>query len=367
MYPADDMIGLGHAFMTAIRGRISKRVGRALGLAVYLLLNALSSGGAGEHEPNAAKVTHLLKDYEQVMGLTGEKLRDLRGDSENLSAIHKEFAKRPAKDKEKLLDIASLLGAHSERDAALKRITWTMRVREKTAVLILVDALRDKDTDVRNKASRLLSRAVPSSSLRAFALQIVETTKVTSHSDEILVLGRTDSFFAQKLLETEPRFKRANETQFKMALARLGNQEYERGFVKQFKDCKRPEEKAALATRLGYIASPPAIIALASELRSPEKCSWLGAGKQSLRVPIIMALSDAMPEHAVLWRPDDSAPVKDSYYESVEQWASKSLGTSWRTARPPFFFRGAAPTRPVPLGGASRQMRFVSLAEESSR
>ena len=201
----------------------------------------------------------------------------------------------------------------------------------------LLEALDADTQDIRSTAADLFEKEFDEGTVRTFAPRILEITRKRKNSDAILLLGRTGMKEAGLLLQEDKAFRAASERTTELALARLGNKEYEAKFIGEFKSAKRPGDKLRLARDLAYVASESACRTLAEDLRNPEKVET--SGLCSVRVFIIEALSMAYPDEQILWRPHPlSEPQDDSYYENIERWAETKFNISWSQPRPPFFY-----------------------------
>lgn len=201
----------------------------------------------------------------------------------------------------------------------------------------LLQALDDETQCIRSAASDLFEKEFDKQTVQRFGPQIVEITRKRKNTDAILLLGRTEIKEAESMLQEDKTFRAASEKTTEMALARLGNKEYEAKFIGEFKSTKHPGDKLRFAQDLAYVATENACKALAEELRTPEKVE--AGGLYSLRVFIIDALSMTYPDEHVLQRPAPLVPPRDdSYYQEVEKWAEEKFGISWNRPRPPFFY-----------------------------
>ena len=201
----------------------------------------------------------------------------------------------------------------------------------------LVEALDVEIQDIRSTAADLFGKEFDETTVRRFGPRILAIIRKRKNTDAILLLGRTGMQEAGLLLQEENAFRAASERATELALARLGNKEYEAKFIGEFKSAKRPGDKLRLARDLAYVASESACRTLAEDLRNPEKVET--SGLCSVRVFIIEALSMAYPDEQILWRPHPlSEPQDDSYYENIERWAETKFNISWSQPRPPFFY-----------------------------
>ena len=201
----------------------------------------------------------------------------------------------------------------------------------------LVAALDDESLDVRETAASLLEQRFRIETIRALGPQIVEVVRKRKLIDAILLLGLTGVAEAASLLQEDKAFRRASGRYTELALARLGNEEYQTNFIGQFRTAKSFREKFTLASDLAYIGNDAACKALAEELRNPEIARVDSGMAYALRRNnIIDALRKALPDEPVLEPPDYPGRRDASYYAAIEAWAEKKYSITWTNARPAF-------------------------------
>jgi len=303
-----------------------------------------------EERSSSTIVEELLANGEKIKAAGPSELINMLGRNADasLAAVAAVFHEQTDQERLLLLDIVASLGRPDYILADNGRAPWARLLENRTALRVLVEALTDKNRNIRDRASALLAQSAVRRTLSAFAFQIIEAVQKNVLSYEIELLGATDSLWALEYIRSNPRFMKSNPVSTRMAMARLGDGESEEYFLREFRVTKDPEKKAKLTEWLGYIGTPGAVIALASELRSPELVRFSGEGKQSLRVPVIKALHRIFPQNVLFWNPQSSPPTSNDYYIPIENWAQKYLLIQWQHERPPFFWVGSFPT-PLPV------------------
>ncbi len=213
-------------------------------------------------------------------------------------------------------------------------------------ITYLVSLLRDTDRDIRNRVSTVLEELVPATLLKPYYDRIASAIRQYPDMDGALLLtGKLSREEGMSILSSPYMQKYSSSDNYIMASARLGETKAETAILKAYNDTHDPEEKGALALRLGYVSTNATIKLLAAEIRSPEFYYWNQRSRKSLRVDIIEGLHVAFPAEQIFWKPFNW-PVDDSYYESIEQWLKKKLGVSWSDDRPQFLYQEDAPIPP---------------------
>jgi hypothetical protein len=213
-------------------------------------------------------------------------------------------------------------------------------------VAYFVSLLRDTDRDIRNRVSTVLEELVPAVMLKPYHDRISSAIRQYPDMDGALLLtGKLLRDEGLSILNSPFMQKYSTSDNYIMASARLGETKAEAALLKAYHDTQDPEEKGALALRLGYASTNATIKLLAAEIRSPEFYYWNQRSRRSLRVDIIEGLHVAFPTEQIFWEPFNR-PVNDSYYEAIEQWLTKKLGASWSDDRPPFLYQEDAPIPP---------------------
>lgn len=285
---------------------------------------------------STTSIGQILREYKKLRSATSSQLVTMlkKNRRSYLAVIAAHFHKCPTSDRATLINTVSILGQSIESFSHKGKFPWKRIVDNRLAIQILVAALKDSELDIRNEASRILAKQVPSAALGAFAIQIIEAVEGNLMSHEIALLGKTNSSYALKILKQNPRYRKTSAIMTRLALARLGDQVEEDYFLTKFRRETGPDEKAMLAGYLGYIATPSAIIHLARELRNPQLCEYAGSGRQTLRIPIVRALSSAMPENEVFWVSRLGYPRTNEYFAPIERWAETHLLIKWERPIP---------------------------------
>jgi hypothetical protein len=219
-------------------------------------------------------------------------------------------------------------------------------VSDPEIIAYLVGFLRDTNRDIRNRASSVLAEQVPASLLKQHTKNIIAAIRQYPDMDgALLLLGKTDSPEALVILDSEPAIAESSSDNTIMVRARLGDKKAEEAILSAYGAATTPEEKGALALRLGYISTGNSTRLLAREIRSPEFYFWNQRSRRSLRVHIIEGLHQAYLAEQIFWKPFER-PVDDSYYKAIEDWLANRLKITWDSPRPPFLYQEDAPSRP---------------------
>lgn len=209
----------------------------------------------------------------------------------------------------------------------------------------LVQLLDDPHSSVRGPACIALAALVPGNLIERQTPAILTSISLYPSTDgAIILLGKTGSDKAIELLNQD-EVSGANPDDTEMALARLGVVESQNALIKAYLNADNVEEKALQARRLGYVSSDRTKRILAEDIRTPLTYMWHPPARRSLRIHIIEALHLAFPEEAIFWQPIVT-PSDDSYYQAIEDWLNKTLGTKWTQPRPDFLYEEDSPIMP---------------------
>ncbi|MHC4201513.1 MAG: hypothetical protein ACYSU0_16110 [Planctomycetota bacterium] len=221
-------------------------------------------------------------------------------------------------------------------------------VRSIEVAASLVRGLDDESGEVIGEATRLLTERVDESAIRKLSAKIVESVARRGNWHAILLLGRTGSREAERLLRKDERFRRYPVRKTDLALAKLGDEALQARFIDEYRKEPDPTKKWRLAHYgLAYIGSDLCCRALAEDLRTPLIVVGGNRSETSLRVWLVKALHLALPDERVLRRPY-RAPEDDSYYVGIEKWAEARYGIVWKRPRPPFFYFSRGIGKPLP-------------------
>lgn len=218
-------------------------------------------------------------------------------------------------------------------------------VVNQAAIDYLVQLLDEPNSSVRGPACIALAALVPGDRLKSQIPAILSSISRYPGTDgAIVLLGKTGSDKAIELLNRED-VSGANPDDAEMALARLGITESQDALIKAYFNADDVENKALQARRLGYVSSDRTKQILAEDIRTPLAYMWHPPARRSLRIHIIEALHLAFPEEPIFWRPIVT-PFDDSYYQAIEDWLTKTLGTTWTQPRPDFLYEEDSPIMP---------------------
>jgi hypothetical protein len=217
-----------------------------------------------------------------------------------------------------------------------------------TLIGFLVESLGDKDREVRNEASRQVLKWVPDLYLRNHSKEVVDHISANpSIDDPAELLAKTGSERARALIRSNTGIRNYSGFSTRISLAKLGDSVQENETIEAYKKEQDMREKKILAHALGFIASPKSILTLAQDLRTPLTYPWNQRAPRSFRVHVIEGLGKAYPMEPLFWRPQIT-PTKDTYYQAIEEWATKNLGVTWSTPRPPFLYQIEVPMAAPP-------------------
>lgn len=217
-------------------------------------------------------------------------------------------------------------------------------VTDSTVVSYLVELLNDNYREMRSRACRALAELAPPSSLKPHLPDILGAVRRYPDMDRaVLLLGKTDTPEALRILNESEVLRTTDADDVIMVRARLGDQRAEQALIAAYTDTVDPQEKGALALRLGYAATPQTIRLLATEMRNPAFYCWNKQSRRSLRLHIIQGLHQAFPEEPLFWKPFFS-PADDSYYGAIETWLTEHTKVTWDVPRPEFLYQEDAPT-----------------------
>ena len=141
---------------------------------------------------------------------------------------------------------------------------------------------------------RRVGRLVPGDEIHPYADAILATLKKHPSIDGALILlGKTGTPSALRLLEEKPEIGQASPQDIRLVRARLGNAEAEAAEIHAYQAARDPAIKADAARRLGYIGTRQAAMVLAGDIRTPLTYVWLVKSERSFRVHIIEGLHRA--------------------------------------------------------------------------
>jgi hypothetical protein len=225
-------------------------------------------------------------------------------------------------------------------------LSTTPYLGDLTLIHSLVEAMGDKDRDVRNAAAKQLYENVPDIYIRNFSKELIDhITAYPTVDNAPELLAKTGAERARALIRTNSALRKVSNFSTKKSLAKLGDSALENAFITSYKKEEDMREKRDLAYALGFIASPKTILTLAQDLRTPVTYPWNQESPRSFRVHVIEGLGMAYPMEAIFWRPS-STPRADAYYDGVEAWVTAHLRVTWKTPRPPFLYEMEAPSMP---------------------
>ena len=230
-------------------------------------------------------------------------------------------------------------------------------VDETVIIDCLVAALSLPDSH--SLARNFLFEYARPSQLRARVNRLIRAWDCMMDWRLVFLIGLTDSVEAKHFVDG---LLERNEKVPEEIRARLGDIGTEERLVKRFRNESDPVKKGELALKLGYVATPGCVYALACELRNPLRFEthW---DIYSVRYKVLQGLGRSLPHHALFNDEllvvvdatsgigDDATAEKYSggYIGRVEQWAAKTFRIVWQRPRPPFLLvRSKAVPTPLP-------------------
>ncbi len=224
-------------------------------------------------------------------------------------------------------------------------------INNRAVISFMVTSLTDEDHELRNLAGEMLATEVPAPLLRDHSRELIDLIRENiGIKGAVPILGKTGASRARELLQANKQLQKANPRATQAALGRLGDREAESLVIAAYRRADTPRSKEEEAHRLGYMATPRAVLALARDMRTPETYIWNMQSRRSLRVHLIEGMHLAFPTEPVFW-PPQFKPSDDSYYEAIEQWITENLGVTWEQPRPEFLYQEDAPVLPNPGAG----------------
>lgn len=212
---------------------------------------------------------------------------------------------------------------------------------EEVTAFLIHAATKDVDPEVRDRAADLLVQHIPASYIRIHSLELLQAAKDAKVSNALL-LGNTGAQEARDLIQPGSSIERVDPDKAKMARAKLGDRVISREFSQSFLKEQTPKAKGQLAAALGYVGDATSVSALAHEFHHPGTYV-IGGVTRSVQADIIAAMSQAIPEEIVFWRPLDP---NEKWFAEIEKWMTESMGTTWKDPRPIFLYESAIPLPP---------------------
>jgi len=300
------------------------------------LMNPIFSENEKNNQIPGKEIVSEISQFPQEFYFKSPRLEKLRKIKNVIDILIREFETLNAEDRVKVLNVLAYLGEkHWDNENAKPHFAWII---DNKVIALLVGILKEKDSTVKRAATNLLFYRVRDTDMIAIGEEIIkaleESGDLTSYPK---LLGKTGSARARKSLGSDPQFRIVNKESTELALAKLGDEKLEKKFIKLFLNEEDSRKKERFAINVGYVGSTNAINALAREMHSPLIVTNASGSRYSIRLPIIKALSMAMPDKDIFWIPIPE-PTDDKYYIQIENYCEKNLKIKWSTPRPPFFY-----------------------------
>ena len=177
-------------------------------------------------------------------------------------------------------------------------------INHKAIVSCLVFMLHDSDPEIRNEAAAaLIGRCLMNKFRRIRKKSSPRLQKNPTLDAAVLLLGRTSSEAAKRLIAKFSDIFSSEPEYLQMALARLGDHDSEERIMNAYLEAKEPRIKADLARRVGYIGTGRAVRVLATDIRTSEVYAWQMQARRSFRIHVIEALHKAYLSEPIFWKP----------------------------------------------------------------
>jgi len=251
-------------------------------------------------------------DYQAVDFLAEALLKEEEAVSEQIAALLAGIAKN--------VDPLNSMGGDVVRDARI--------------IEVLIDYGLTNPGIVRDYCLDVLQLKVPPKLLVRHGKALSVNLEQWPDSTAFLLVAKVKPPVAveivDKLAET-PEW--GEEWEVHVAKAGLGNTDVEASFTDAFLASDDPEEKAALAEKLGFIGTETSLKAVASEMRTGLIIEMPEVMNTSVRLSLIEAFNYNFPENPIFFV---NTIVDDSGYAMVETFCETNYGIEWTTKRPPF-------------------------------
>ncbi len=219
-------------------------------------------------------------------------------------------------------------------------------IRDRSIINILVDDGLSRVGSAMEFCLDQLQYSVPPATLHEYGEALTNDLKRSPDATLLLVIAKAKPSEARepvdKLMEN-PGW--AKELETRIAAAALGNREIDSEFIRTFLETKDPREKADFARYLGFIGTPEALKALASEMRTDMVLEMTGVSRRSVRIFIIEGLHYNFPDKTFLY---DNAVNSDEDYARIEKFCEDEFGVTYTRERPPFLWIQGFPSEPPP-------------------
>ena len=278
-------------------------------------------------------VRKVLAVQREQLGSTHPLIVLLRERRDRVEILKKAFGAAPTVERKVcVVDVLYSTGLRSETSGEFFRPSLILS--DSVVVAEIVALLNDNEAAVRQAVVAALI-ACPDDLLRPHGDAVVAALREHGKLGEqdILLVGKTGCAEAREFLREESA-KLPGEVQntrivvaIETARARLGDAEFERKLVRGFLVETALARKIAGAERLGYVGTPGAVAALASELRSTAEVEGSGS-RVPLRHQIIRALGMAMPYNTLFWEPAPGL-CRLEWYAQIDNWAEEIMGQQW--------------------------------------
>lgn len=196
---------------------------------------------------------------------------------------------------------------------------------------LLYDAALIRDKAFSDALEKIAQLAAPGI-LQEYGQTIAGLLSEAPEPALFLVVAKAKAVEALPILQElgkDPRW--AEDDNFRIALAALGDQAEEDAFVERFAKATDARDKIEAAKPLGRIGTRTSLEALAREMRSPMVVEVPGSYRMSVRPDIAKAIHSCHPEKTFFLEIGT-----DSDYERIERFCEIEYGIQWSRPRPPF-------------------------------
>jgi len=313
---------------------------------IFLIIFSYScNSDTGKEAGNLPEIKEQIKKFragEEFNGDASAYIVKGQPDSDALRQLREALAKEDDAVREQIFRLIAEIG---KRVDPLYEKGGDL-IRDRSIINILVNDGLSQTGSAMEFCLDQLQYSVPPAILHDYGEALTGRLRQSPDATLLLVIAKAKPAEAReavdKLMEN-PGW--AKELETRIASAALGNKEIETEFIKTFLETSDPEEKADYARFLGFIGTPGALKALASEMRTDMVLQMTGVSRRSVRIFIIEGLKYNYPDRTFLY---DNAVNSDEDYARIEKFCEEEFGVNYTKDRPPFLWIQGFPSEPPP-------------------
>ncbi|GEM_PF-1507560 len=217
-------------------------------------------------------------------------------------------------------------------------------IRDRSIITLFIREGLSRKSSTRDYCIDRLQYSVPAAILKEYGKQLSDNLRMWPDATLLLVVAKAKAPDAKEVVDSLMKISGwAQEIETRIAAAALGDMDLESTFIKAFQTATTPEEKKDAARYLGFIGTPDALKALASDMRTDMVLEMTRVSKRSVRIFIIEALHYNYPDMTFLF---DNAVNSDEDYARIEKFCEETFGITWTKERPPFLWIQGFPSNP---------------------